>query len=96
MSAEQRSHGWRFTPEINLGHIFQIGTLITTIAVFAIRSDRRFTILEIRQDQAAKIIDSLQEQGKIAVENQTALIRAQDRLSVILDAMQKEQKKSTP
>lgn len=94
MSPERQNRTWRFTPEINLGHIFQIGTLITTIAVFAIRSDRRFTILEIRQDQAAKIIESLQEQGRIGVENQTALIRAQDRLSVILDAMQKEQKKA--
>lgn len=90
----ERSRTWRFTPEINLGHIFQIGTLITTIAVFAIRTDRRFTILEIRQDQATKIIDSLQEQSKLSIENQTALIRAQDRLSVILDTMQKEHKKA--
>lgn len=92
MTYAPKSRKWHFTPEINLGHIFQIGSLVVTIAVFAIRSDRRFTILEMRQDQAAKFIDNLQEQNKISIANQTALVIAQDRLSLLLEGLQKQQK----
>jgi len=81
----------RFNPEVNLGHLLQIGSLIVAIVVFAVVTDRRFTVLEIKQLYYDKILEEIQVQVKLLSDNQTAVLRNQDKLTLILEGMKKQE-----
>jgi len=82
--------GFKFSREINLGHLLQVGSLIVAIVVFSVATDRRFTMLEIRQSYFEKMVDQLDAQSKSLADNQEALIRNQERTTTILEMMKKK------
>ena len=91
-SSSRRSNGKpstmshpRFSWEINLGHIIQVGAILVAVVVGWFAMERRISAVETRAGMTVEALMETKSNLKALSESQLALVRQLDRLAVIVE-----------
>ncbi len=80
---------FKFNPEVTLGHVLQLGSFCIVLGTMWVNMDKRITSAEMREDFAAEERREFKRSVSTLAENQTLLIRAVDRITILFDERNK-------
>ena len=75
----------RFTPEITLGNVIQLVSIVAMVIGLWVNMDKRIAAVEMRQLYIVEERSDLKKSVFLLTENQAALSRTTDRLSILFE-----------
>ncbi|HMP82707.1 MAG TPA: hypothetical protein PKA41_08410 [Verrucomicrobiota bacterium] len=76
---------FRFIPEITLGHVLQLLSLVAAVVGLWVSLDKRISTLEVRESYAVEERRDLKKSMATLAENQAMLARTVDRISILFE-----------
>ena len=76
---------FRFTPEITLGNVLQLFSIVAAVIGLWINMDKRISAVELRESYAVEERHDLKKSLATLAENQAVMARTVDRMSIVFD-----------
>jgi hypothetical protein len=83
----------RFTPEITLGNILQLLSIVAGVVGLWVNMDKRISAMEVREHYAIEERHDLKTSIATMTDNQAVMARTVDRISIMLDQHMKGESK---
>jgi hypothetical protein len=81
---------FRFVPEVTLGNVLQLVTLVAAVVGLWMNMDRRISAVELRETYAVEERRDMKRSLQTLTETQAVLVRTVDRISILFDQHTKE------
>ena len=84
---------FRFIPEITLGNVLQLLSLVAAVVGLWVSLDKRISAVEVRESYAVEERRDVKKSLATLAENQAVLARTVDRLSILVEQNNRKETK---
>ena len=75
----------RFVPEVTLGNVLQLVSIIAAVVGLWINMDKRITAVEVRESYSAEQRRDMKKSLQTLTDTQATLVRTVDRMSILFE-----------
>ena len=76
---------FRFVPEVTLGNVLQLVSIIAAVVGLWINMDKRITAVEVRESYSAEERRDMKKSLQTLTDTQATLVRTVDRMSILFE-----------
>ena len=84
---------FRFIPEITLGNVLQLLSLVAAVVGLWVSLDKRISAVEVRESYAVEERRDVKKSLATLAENQAVLARTVDRISILVEQSNRKETK---